>query len=73
MKKCNKCCNYYRQGCFGSYVASMCKVYGSLDCDQKERHPDTTAETCPMYNIEFVKVKEKTNIDLTHIEPFIDF
>ena len=24
-------------------------IHGSLDCDQKERHPDTTADTCKDY------------------------
>lgn len=72
MRKCYNCINYYKDGCFGGYKMSMCKVYGSLDCDQRERHPDVTAQTCPMYNVETVKMKIN-EIDLTHIEPFVDF
>ena len=47
-KSCYKCINFY-QNTFCGYSACRCKVYGSLDMDQKERHPDTAAETCPEY------------------------
>lgn len=47
-KSCYKCKNFY-QDTFCGYNACRCKVYGSLDVDQKERHPDTAAETCQEY------------------------
>lgn len=34
---------------FCGYVSHSCMIHGSLDCDQKERHPDTTADTCKDY------------------------
>ena len=49
---CYDCIHYYKQGCFGGYSMSMCGIYGSLDCDQKERHPDRTADTCKDYTTE---------------------
>lgn len=45
-RKCRNCKNFYTDN-FCGYNACNCKVYGSLDVDQKERHPDTAAETCP--------------------------
>ena len=45
---CYDCKHYYKSHMCG-YDASMCSVHGSLDVDQKERHPDTTADTCPYY------------------------
>ena len=52
----------------------MCKVYGSLDVDQRERHPSTAAQTSKMYNIpynseESVRLPKWDKIP----EPFIDF
>ena len=47
-KWCYDCKHYYRDG-FCGYMASNCCIYGSLDCDQRERHPDTTADTCKDY------------------------
>lgn len=46
-----KCCNcrYYHTSLFCGYYSSHCDVYGSLDMDQTERHPDTAAMTCPNY------------------------
>lgn len=48
MKWCYDCENFY-YNCFCSYKACSCQVYGSLDLDQQERHPDVTAMTCPDY------------------------
>lgn len=31
------------------YESHSCDVYGSLDMDQHERHPDVTADSCPDY------------------------
>ena len=31
------------------YDISKCQIYGSLDVDQKERHPDKTFDTCKDY------------------------
>jgi retron-type reverse transcriptase len=47
-RNCYSCENFYRSW-FCGYGACTCKVHGSLDVDQKERHPDTAAETCPDY------------------------
>ena len=48
MKKCYNCEHYYEDW-FCGYAASNCHIYGSLDCDQKERHPDRTANVCKDY------------------------
>lgn len=45
-RRCYDCVNFYYD-CFCGYNACNCKVYGSLDVDQTERHPDRTAKTCP--------------------------
>jgi len=42
---CYNCKNYFTSY-FCGYEACCCKVHGSLDVDQHERHPDTAAETC---------------------------
>jgi len=42
-------CEHYYESCFCGYNASNCEIYGSLDCDQRERHPDKTADTCKKY------------------------
>lgn len=42
-------CKHYRTSCMCGYEASECDIHGSLDVDQKERHPDKTADTCPDY------------------------
>lgn len=44
-RTCYNCINYYTST-LCAYNASCCKVHGSLDLDQHERHPDTAAETC---------------------------
>lgn len=46
---CADCQEYYEMGSFCGYGKCMCKIYGSLDADQKERHPDQTADTCSNY------------------------
>lgn len=48
MKKCYDCMNY-RTSYFCGYESCECEIYGSLDMDQKERHPDVTANSCPDY------------------------
>lgn len=47
-RKCYTCQNFRREF-FCGYGACRCDIYGSLDVDQKERHPDRTAATCPDY------------------------
>lgn len=44
--RCRNCKNFYTDN-FCGYSACRCKIYGSLDVDQNERHPDTAAKTCP--------------------------
>ena len=46
---CYDCIEFVQEGSFCGYCACRCKKYGSLDQDQKERHPDRTADTCPDY------------------------
>lgn len=46
---CYDCANFYYEGYFCGYNACSCKIYGSLDVDQKERHPDETADICKEY------------------------
>lgn len=48
-RKCYNCKEFY-QDWFCGYGACRCKVYGSLDVDQHERHPDTAAATCDKFN-----------------------
>lgn len=54
---------YGRQNYFESYFCGynqcMCKVHGSLDVDQHERHPDTSAQTCA----EFIAKRKEGNED----------
>ena len=45
---CYDCGNYYTSYMCG-YNAYYCKIHGSLDADQHERHPDHTADTCKDY------------------------
>ena len=47
-RKCYNCEHFY-QSWFCGYGQCVCKVHGSLDVDQHERHPDTTAATCAEY------------------------
>lgn len=42
-------CDHYRTSLFCGYESSHCEIYGSLDMDQHERHPDTSAATCPRF------------------------
>lgn len=47
-RSCYGCKNFcYSRFC--GYDACYCKVHGSLDVDQHERHPDTAAATCMEY------------------------
>ena len=48
MKKCYNCKYYFNETTCG-YTSSNCRIHGSLDCDQTERHPDTAAASCPEY------------------------
>ena len=43
-------CEHCSSSHFCGWTSYMCKIYGSLDIDQQERHPDKTANTCPNYN-----------------------
>lgn len=61
-KNCNNClevecrnCRNYRTSYFCGYISRYCEVYGSLDVDQNERHPDTAAKTCPRYEEKEIK------------------
>lgn len=47
-RTCYNCKNFFNSY-FCGYSSSNCKVYGSLDMDQKVRHPDTAAENCDRY------------------------
>lgn len=47
-RKCYNCKHFY-QSWFCGYGQCVCKVHGSLDVDQHERHPDTAAATCAEY------------------------
>lgn len=42
-------CKYFYMDSFCGYNICTCSIYGSLDCDQVERHPDKTADTCKKY------------------------
>lgn len=48
-------CGNFSLSYFCGYESCNCKIFGSLDVDQQERHPDITAETCP----EFTPKKKK--------------
>lgn len=39
-------CEHYFESYFCGYNSHNCKIYGSLDVDQHERHPDTEAARC---------------------------
>lgn len=43
-------CRHYKTSLFCGYISSHCEIYGSLDMDQHERHPDTAAATCDKFN-----------------------
>ena len=43
---CYECENFFKSS-FCGYDACRCKMHGSLDMDQHERHPDITGATCP--------------------------
>ena len=42
-------CKHCQGSHFCGWTSYYCKIYGSLDIDQKERHPEETAKTCPNY------------------------
>ena len=48
-KWCYDCKHFYKGGYFCGYASCNCGIYGSLDVDQNERHPDETADTCKNY------------------------
>ena len=60
-RKCYNCTNFYYD-CFCGYNACNCKVHGSLDVDQHERHPDTAAANCDDFRPVKPKQKEETDI-----------
>lgn len=43
-------CKHFFTSYFCGYEECRCKVYGSLDVGQNERHPDTAAETCEAFH-----------------------
>lgn len=45
---CYDCINYY-SSYFCGYSQSLCRIHGSLDCDQTQYHPDRTADICKDY------------------------
>lgn len=47
-RSCYNCDNYI-SSYFCGYYSSHCKIHGSLDMDQHERHPDTAADQCAEY------------------------
>lgn len=57
-------CKNYHESLFCGYSSCGCKIYGSLDIDQSERHPDKTANTCIHYN-------ERSNIEDNQLYQFI--
>lgn len=42
-------CDHFFESYFCGYISCNCKIYGSLDVDQHERHPDFTAAHCKDY------------------------
>lgn len=50
-------CEHCYSSHFCGWTSYGCKIYGSLDIDQQERHPDKTANTCPKYK----KVRDCSN------------
>lgn len=64
MNKCKNCKYYFTETTCG-YTSSNCRIYGSLDCDQTERHPDTAATNCSNYEeyIPFELLKRKHNLE----------
>lgn len=57
-RTCYNCKNYFTSY-FCGYNSSNCKVYGSLDMDQKVRHPDTAAESCDRYEQKEAEAKRE--------------
>lgn len=47
-RKCYNCEQFFRST-FCGYDSCNCKIHGSLDVDQHERHPDTEAARCKDY------------------------
>ena len=43
-------CKHFFTSYFCGYEECRCKVYGSLDVSQNERHPDMAAETCEVFH-----------------------
>lgn len=43
-------CKHFYYDCFCGYNSCNCRIYGSLDLDQRERHPAETAMKCPDYS-----------------------
>lgn len=56
-RKCHNC-EHYVESYFSGYISSNCKIYGSLDVDQHERHPDTEATRCKDFELKKPKRPE---------------
>lgn len=46
---CQKCTNYTKEGSFGGYMCSVCKIYGNLEFVGNLHH-DMDASKCEDYN-----------------------
>ena len=44
-RTCYECDNFFKSS-FCGYDACYCKIHGSLDVDQHERHPSKTGAAC---------------------------
>lgn len=42
-------CKHFYTSHFCGYDDCNCRIHGSLDVDQQERHPDKTADICEDY------------------------
>lgn len=45
---CFNCKNYYREGCFGGYMASACRIYGNIEALDNP-HYDCDGSKCDRY------------------------
>lgn len=46
--ECFNCKNYYKEGCFGDYQASWCRIYGCLEAVSNP-HYDADGSKCKDY------------------------
>lgn len=47
-KRCDNCIHFYREGCFGGYMACSCKIHGSLE-NLDNPHYDMDGSKCGDY------------------------